>query len=143
MRRDLLRPKNFGRFWSVPLPRIVDWQKEVDGQRDVSELLGQFYPVREDVIPHLKQILEAFNGVEVNEAQTVIDTHGPGDYRKRIRELSEQRMRGVLIEECERADRAIVMWYKMEETDHPVMGTHQRVLTLRVLTVQMLSSWEY
>jgi hypothetical protein len=143
MRRDLLRPGKYGQFMALPLPRIVKWQEEADGKRDASELLAQSYPVREDVIPHLKQIYEAFNGVEVGEVTSVIDTLGPASISARLREMSERRMRYVIEEDCAQNGRAVVMWYKMEEKDHPITGTHQRLLILRVLTIPMLTSWEY
>lgn len=143
MRRDLLRAGKFGQFMSLPLPRIVKWQEAADGTRDVSELRAESYPVREDVIPHLKQIYEAFNGVEVGEISTVLDVMGHSDVMSRIREMSEKRMRYMVEEDCAKNGRAVVMWYKIEEKDHPVTGTYQRLLILRVLTIPMLTSWEY
>jgi hypothetical protein len=140
-RDHLLRATDpYVRYYQVPIPTVVKWKKAQDRHRDPSELMAQFYPVREDVIGHLKQIYEAFNGYQIGEAFETVGTEGTGGMFERMREFLEERMHYVIQQECERLGRVIVFWFPMQESGHPVLDG-VKVLAQRVITIPLLTSW--
>lgn len=143
-RPDILRPHEgyTRKYFNLPLPRVVSWTKELDRQQDHADMQRIYYPVLEELIPNLPEIYKAFNGFRIDEARETAAREWLGLADGRYREAIEHRLREIIFRESDRDRRVVVMWIPMVEEDHPVLGTHQKVLVQRALTIPFLEKWK-